>query len=256
MKGNITVAKSWNELNDWQVQQIAHLYLNTPVDEFDSAYLKMIFAVFQKSPNPKNRNFLRKLVREIPVSELSKHTDWLLKTTSYYRFPEIEGLIRPTDALGDISIRQFSTIDSFFYSWNKEKNDINLKRLVASIYRINEQFYDTDLPAVDKITRSISKSKMEQIALGYMFTRMYIADKFPVIFPKKEKTEEEELKPVFKKLEEQYIPFDKTIIAMSMEELQPLGKKQDANNVRIYEFMSVLSETILHHEKNKKNAGK
>lgn len=85
---------------------------------------------------------------------------------------------------------------------------------------------------------------------------MYIADKFPIVFPKKVKSEEEELMPVFKKMEEQYIPFDKTIIAMSMEELQPLGKKQDANNVRISEFMSVLSETMLYHEKKNKNAGK
>jgi hypothetical protein len=37
-----------------------------------------------------------------------------------------------------------------------------------------------------------------------------------------------------------------------MDELQPLGKKQDIDKVRIYEFLSVLSETILYHRaKNK-----
>ena len=46
MQGNITVAKSWNQLNDWQVAEIAHLYLNTPVEDFADAYLKMIFIIY------------------------------------------------------------------------------------------------------------------------------------------------------------------------------------------------------------------
>ena len=121
MQGNITVAKSWNQLNDWQVAEIAHLYLNTPVEDFADAYLKMIFIVF---PAPKEE-------------------------------------------------------------------------------------------------------------------------------------EEEEFKPIFTKKNQPYVPFDKVIVGMSMDELQPLGKKQDVNDVRIYEFLSVLSESILYHrEKAKANERK
>ena len=35
---------------------------------------------------------------------------------------------------------------------------------------------------------------------------------------------------------------------MAMDELQPLGKKQDADQVRVYEFLGVLSESILFHK--------
>lgn len=45
MTGNITVAKSWNELNQWQAQEIAHLYLNTAVDDFADAYLKRLISI-------------------------------------------------------------------------------------------------------------------------------------------------------------------------------------------------------------------
>ena len=65
MQGNITVAKSWSQLNDWQVAEIAHLYLNTPVEDFADAYLKMIFIVFQKSQNKKSQKFLRRLLKEV-----------------------------------------------------------------------------------------------------------------------------------------------------------------------------------------------
>ena len=75
---------------------------------------------------------------------------------------------------------------------------------------------------------------------------MHIQDLFPIVFPKKkEEDEEEELKPVFKKKEEKYVPFDRAVLAMAMDELQPLGKKQDINQVRIYEFFSVMSESII-----------
>jgi len=105
------------------------------------------------------------------------------------------------------------------------------------------------------ITDQIPEKQMEAIALAYLFTRKYIEDKFKIVFPKKETEEKEKLQPVFKKKDEEVIPFDKALVAMAMDELQPLGKKQDINNVRIYEFLSVLSESILYH-KRKANEGK
>jgi len=104
MQGNITVAGSWNDLNDWQLQEIAHLYLNTPVDDFADAYLKMIFIVYQKSPDTKSRLWLRRLLKEVPVSELEKHTKYLKEKSDLFRFPDIPGLIKPADRIENISI--------------------------------------------------------------------------------------------------------------------------------------------------------
>lgn len=257
MVNNIWIATSWNELNEWQVEEIAHLYLNTKSEDIPKVYPQMISAVYQKENTSKHRFELYKLISNVPMSELSKHTQFLLEKTNYYRFPEITGLIRPSDRLGNITIRQFSTIDTFFHNYNQDKNLLNLKRLVASLYRIREKFDDLDLPEVDKITRNIPVKKMEAIALAFLFTRISIADQFKVVFPEKqEEPEGKKLQPIFNR-QDIYVPFDKIIIGMSMDEMQPLGKKQDINDVRIYEFLNVLSESILYHkEKAKAYEGK
>ena len=253
MEGNITVARSWNELNNWQLSEIAHLYLNTTPENFSEAYKVMIMILFQKTPEKEDQKFLKKLKRNVPISELEKHAKFLKDTTNLTRFPEIPGLIKPADGLGDITARHFSTIDTYFFHWNNDRNDLNLKRLAASLYRIKPQFDDLDIMKVDAITRKMSIKELESIALAYMFNRIYIEELYPIVFPPpQEETEEEKFKPVFKK-KPVFTPFDKAIIAMSMDELQPLGKKQDVNNVRIYEFFSVMSESIIYH-RNKANA--
>lgn len=257
MEGNITVATSWNKLNDWQLAEIAHLYLNTKPEDFADAYLKMIFIVFQKSPEKKDREFLKKLINEVPISELEKHTTYLREKTDLYRFPEIPGLIKPVDRLRNITIYHFSAIDTYFHYWFQDKKLLNLKRFVASLYRVNEEYDELDLPKVDAVTRHICVKKMEAIALAFWFTKMYIQDQFKIVFPVKNKTEEEKLKPVFKNSNVDYVPFDKAILAMAMDELQPLGKKQDINKVRIYEFFPVMSESIIYNQaKQKANEGK
>ena len=253
MEGNITVATSWNQLNDWQLAEIAHLYLNTPVENFAEAYLEMIKIVFQKTPEKASEKFLRKLLNEVPISELEKHTTYLREKTDLYRFPEIPGLIKPVDRLRNITIYHFSAADTYFHYWFKDKNLLNLKRFVASLYRINEDYDELDLPKVDAITRHICVKKMEAIALAFWFTKMYIQDLYKIVFPVKNKDEEEEkMKPVFKKTNVQYVPFDKAILAMAMDELQPLGKKQDINKVRIYEFFPVMSESIVYNQAKQK----
>lgn len=257
MEGNVIVAKSWNQLNDWQLQEIAHLYLNTPVDDFAEAYAKMILIVYQKSPDLKARLQLKRITDDVPITELAKHTGYLKDKNNLYRFPEIPGVIKPADKIENISARQFSTIDTYFFKWNNERNLLNLKRLVATLYRLNDQYDDLDLKNVSMVTDRIPEKQMEAVALAYMFIRKHIEDQFPIVFPKTPETEEEKLRPVFKKKDSDFVPFDKALLAMAMDELQPLGKKQDVNNVRIYEFLSVMSESIVYHKaKQKSNEGK
>lgn len=257
MERNIIIAKSWNQLNDWQLGEIAHLYLNTPIEDFAEAYLEMILIVYQKSPKLKDRLKLKKLTKEVPITELEKYTQFLKDKNDLYRFPEILGLIKPADKIENISARQFSTIDTYFFIWNKDKSLLNLKRLVATLYRCKEQYDDLDLRNVAMISDKIPVKQMEAIALAYMFSRRYIEESFPIVFPKDVETEEEKLKPTFKKKENAIVPFDKALLAMAMDEIQPLGKKQDINNVRIYEFLSVMSESIVVHKaREKANEGK
>ncbi len=251
IKGNISIASSWNQLNDWQAQEIAHLYLNASAEDFTEAYVKMILVVYQKSPSKKDRRFLDKLTKEVPISELEKYCTYLRDSTNFFRFPEISGLIKPADRIENITIRQFSTIDTFFYAWNQERSIINLKRLVTTLYRLHHEYDALDLRPVALITDKIPVKQMEAIALAYLFTRIYIENKYPIIFPKKDETEDINV-PVFKSQNKSFVPFDKVITAMAMDELQPLGKKQDANNVRVYEFLDVYSESIVYQKQKAK----
>ena len=136
-------------------------------------------------------------------------------------------------------------------------SNAKLVRVVTFNISKNEKYDDLDLEKVAKITDKISEKQMHAIALAFLFTRKYIEEKFPIVFPPPKEEEEEEFKPIFTKKNQPYVPFDKVIVGMSMDELQPLGKKQDVNDVRIYEFLSVLSESILYHrEKAKANERK
>lgn len=261
---NITVAKSWSELNKWQKEEIAHLYLNSDPENFEDSYLQMIFILYQKKKGFFAKLKLLWLLRNIPISSLEPFARFLLETTSFYSFPEIKyrkgwkfwkerKLIKPSDRLGNIVIKHFSVIDTFFDTYDRNKIEINLRRFVASLYRIKEDFDELDLPEVAKITDKLSLKKMESIALAYKFTRLYIWEKFPIVFPQPpEEKGEKELKPVFKKKEQKYVPFEKIIVGLAMDELQPLGKKQDINKTRIYEFLGVLTESIIYHKEKQK----
>ena len=250
---NITVAKSWSELNDWQKEEISHIYLNSDPENFEGSYLQMIFILFQKKKSFFAKLKLLWLLRNIPISSLEPFARFLLETTNFYSFPEIKGLKKPSDRLGNIIIKHFSVIDTFFDAYDRDKSEINLRRFVASLYRIKDDFDELDLPEVANITDKISIKKMERIALSYKFTRLHIWEKFPIVFPKppEEKTENE-LKPIFKKKEQKYMPFEKIIVGLAMDELQPIGKKQDINKTRIYEFLGVLTESIIYHKEKQK----
>lgn len=245
---DIKVPTSWRELNEWQVQEIAHLFLNAQPNDVE-VYIKMILICYQKSNSYSDFKKMKKIAKEITISDLEEHVQFLQNSTDFHSFPEIEGLIKPSDRIENITIRQFSTIDTFFHFWNTDRSEINLKRLVATLYRKNEKFDDLDLIEVSKITDKIPVKKMEAIALAFLFTLMHIEDRFPIVFPKpKEETEEDKLTPVFHRKENKFVPFDKVIVGMAMDELQPLGKKQDADQVRVYEFLGVLSESIMYHK--------
>lgn len=257
---NIKVARSWGELNEWQLQEIAHLYLNTSVEEFEGAYLKMIFILFQRKKGFWANLRLSWILKEIPITKLSKHSKFLLEQTSLHSFPSISGLVKPADRIGNITSKHYSVCDAFFHQWEEDKSEINLRRFVASLYRLEDKFDELKMPEVSKITDTLSHKERQRIALAYKFVRIYIWEKYPVIFPKpKEKnTEEEKLSPTFGKKEQKYTPFDKVIMGLVYDEDKPLGIKKEANDTRIYEFLNILTESILRYKEKERihNANK
>ena len=250
---SITVAKSWQELNTWQLQEIAHLYLNTKPEAFEKEFPKMVFILFQKHRSILAKMKLQQLLSMVPFSELAPYGEFLLQTTNFHIFPEISGLIKPADRLSNITVKQFSFADKFFDDWEKDRTDLKLRRFVASLYRIKEEFDELDLSAVAKSTDNLTPKEREAIALTYLFCRIYIWNKFPVVFPKPNPDEEKVKSPKFQKAKE-YQSFDKIILGLVFSEEKPLGTKEEANATRIYEFLNVLSESILRYKEKERHA--
>ncbi|WP_265427884.1 hypothetical protein [Chryseobacterium sp. YIM B08800] len=246
---NITVAKSWQELNEWQLQEIVDLYLNQFDKTPEKAFGKMIIILFQKNKGFWSRIKLWKIIRQVPISTLSEFGDFLLQPPKLHSFPEIENLRKPADRLGDLSIKQFSFMDQFFHSWMETKSDKFLRALCASIYRIGENFDEQNLPSIAKETDKISKKERQVIGFTYLSSYHHLADQFPVVFPKPKEKTSEEIKEN-RKPKAKHQPFSEIILNLVMnEETQPLGNLHESNSTRIYEFMHVFTKIII---KNKK----
>lgn len=250
----ITVPTSWRELTEWQLEEIAHLYLHSDPEAFQYAFRNMIFVFLQKEPVASQRTRLYNILQHAPMEELAWHAEFLLKTTDLHSFPGIEGLHQPADRLASLTAKQFSFADKFFHDYENDKSEINLRRFVASLYTLGE-FNQLQLPKVAEITGTITLKKCERIALAYKFVQLHIWKSYPVIFPKKSDSEEESFRPVFQK-KAVYQTFDKVILGLVFSDEQPLGTKQEADNTLLYDFLNVLQESIIRYEEKKRQNAK
>lgn len=192
-----------------------------------------------------------RLLNKVTLSSLENYIDFIVNKTELYHYPKVPGLVEPHPRLGDITIKHFSAIDVFFDKYENDRGLLNLNRFLASLYRMEEIYDELLIPEIGKITSSLNLKTKQKIALAYKFTRLLIWDLYPVIFPREKIATEGEDFPVFRK-KPKYVLFDKVLIGLAMDELQPLGKKQDINSTRISEFMNVLSESILYHKEKQK----
>lgn len=251
---NITVAKSWQELNAWQLEEIVDMYLNAAEKDWEKAFEKMILILFQKKKGFWARMRLWKIINQVPISTLAEFGEFLLQPPKVHRFPEIKNLKKPADRLGDLSIKQFSFMDQFFHHWMEDKSDNYLRALCASIYRLNDSFDEQHLSKIAKYTDKLTKKQRQVIGFIYMSCYHHIAEEFPVVFPKPKKKEGETEKPIKKA---PFQPFSKIILNIVMyEETQPLGNLHESRNTRIYDFMTVFTEIIIKNKKLEKEYGK
>ncbi len=245
---------AWNELNDWQLEQLAFLWFNPKkANTFAATYLNMLEVLFRKKEGVCSWLRWQCLLRRVPVSRLRAYGNFLLEMPKCYRFPEVrikgKKLVKPGDRLGDISIEQFSAADALFFRWRTTQDDIHLKQLAASLYTLDGKFSPFQLPAVAQYTDCLRPSQRYFIGMVFMSIHQYIRQRYPKIFPPPVK--EKSLRPVFKN-KENYTPFAKIIRAMAMEERQPLGGLKDCKHTRLYDFMNMLEESILRYEKMEK----
>jgi hypothetical protein len=246
MKYNI--ATTWQGLNAWQVEKIAGLYFANENQEAPGYNgLKILQYVFMQQDSFWQRLKFKRLLSQVPISTLEPYLAFVFEEPVLHQFPQINGLQKPADRLGDISIKQFSVCDALFHRWRSTKNTIFLRQLVASLYRLGPNFNPQLLADIAEITDKLSLEKQCAIGLVYWSVRNFIIKRYPKVFPPP-KNQEEELKPSFSQ-KSNYLPFSKLITVMALDERQPLGDHKRCSNTLIYDFFEILSESIILSEK-------
>lgn len=246
---DITIPTQWQELHTWQREKICTLLFDKE-ENFHDNFLKIVRILFLNKNTFFDKIRTARIFKQVPISELLPYADFLLKERNHYTFPKVSNkLDTPLPRLADCSIKQFSVIDAVFYKWKTEDNELYLKQLVATLYRLKGKDFDVnDLPKVAEITDAISEGKRAEIGFVYTCIREYIINKYPKIFPPASRTVETE-KPIFKNHQKQsYTPFSKVITAMAMDEKQPLGNLHDCNRTRLYDFFDIFQEMIIRQE--------
>lgn len=246
MRLDFNIPTRWDQLNEYQLLQIAPVFFAETAGSKE--LLKILRAIFCPDKKLSTAFRYKFLLNSVSVKDLLPHLEFIRTEPEVYAFPEIGGLHAPSVRLGNLLIEQFSVADQLFYNWRTSKDEIELRRLVAALYTFG-QFHKSDMPAVANITDKISPALRSRIALAFWSCRLSIIQNFPKVFPKPATPNPDDVVPVFSKQPGGYTPFNQIIITMTFEEPQPLGNYQNAKRTNLYEFLNVLTQSIIRQEK-------
>lgn len=241
----VTIPSSWNELTDYQQREIINIINNTEGEDFTDSFIQIVLVLLMKKGTAVEYYKARKVLNNYPISAFKDLAAFVMEKPELYRFPEIKGLTKPADRIGDLTIKQFSLCDTLLYRYSQEKKEIYLRQLVASLYRMGD-FDEQKLPAIAKITDKLDIKEAKRIGFVFSAVRMYITDVYPDIFVK-EKEESDPLKPVFR-TKKGHTPFSKIIVMMAADELKLLGNLHECQNTKVYDFLNALAESKKIHK--------
>ncbi len=245
-----TIATTWNDLNDWQLQKIAKLILMSDTKQVLSFWL--VYYLFIEKPTIWNHIKLGKLLLSVPLKELYPYTTFLVEKTDRTKFPEYlnYGTLRlkgPNDRLSNLSIDQFSLVDILYYRWSTNKEEIELNRFVSALYTPEDKIFSRNETALthSQFVTTIPLDQKLAILLAYIGSREYLTSSYPHIFPKsKAKTKEKS----------SYHSFDLIINKMSLSVPQPFGNYYKTKEAKLYDFMTLYATQLQEQkEKDKKN---
>lgn len=106
----------------------------------------------------------------------------------------------PSDDFRNVTIGQFAFADTYFIQYIRDKKPEQLNKLITSLYYLVEWDPDGFLGLENKISLISEKTKTA-ILFNYMIMRMWIMQKYPYVFPKPPKdndnkeSKKETLKP-------------------------------------------------------------
>lgn len=264
---NLKFATSWNALTPKQLQEISYgieLYLTflecRPKETHPLHFSRLFIHIVKNLLRVNNWFKVWISLRQVPPEEYKKEIQFLLDGVTRTKFLpafKLKNTIYypPLDRLQNITIKEFSFIDTMYYNWRKTKKDIYLDHLCAALYRpAGGDELDIRKPfnkiLVEKEVDKFGKlNKKKKVAIGYTYEgcRNYIAQLYPHVFPKpiKNEAEEEENTP---KKEPAYTPFGQLLMYKIKFDTSKLESTQ---NLNAHEFLGIY-ENELKEQKNHK----
>lgn len=240
-----TIATKWNELNDWQLGEVAKVFF-TGVPESQRMY-RLVYILFGVKRNLWRMFKLRYLSLRVPFKELSKHCRFLLLESDRTIFPKVltlgtKKLYGPSDRLSSISIEQFSLADVFYYMWAKKYDVKELNRLVSVLYLPKGVTFDKSNLSHSVYVELMPLAQKLSVVLAYIGTRNYFRGKYKHVFPPSDATAKGE-----------YHSFSEIIVSMARSENQPFGGYYETAAANAIDFLKVYNEE-LKSQKQKKRA--
>lgn len=194
------VPTEWGELTTEQYMMIVCSLLGkSTVKDYYTTLLGIPFSVFELSDDWTRYN-------------LQQLMTWLgegkTETNRFY-IPSIEGLKAPEDMLGNVTLQQFMTVDTFFgyYAGSTtddcQMGDVSLLcQFVAALYlRKNERYYVAstrrtllDIPGQNEVVVDLDKNadmlmkradriRMYGIYINWLMIKAWLSRVYPLLFP-------------------------------------------------------------------------
>jgi|GEM_PF-2058255 len=274
MEYDFTIAKKWNDLNFYQIGEIAKLYMSDrklEKEEFQFLLLTILFvdiAVGSDGYEEKAASF-NVLINEVHLMKIDEndqdylfqYIEFLEKSMDLTKFPpavELDGKVYfgPADRLSNITIEELTFADHLYFDWMTKKRQIDLDRLVTVLYRPESRVENLEdrrevfsrQTLVDRGSILPTMDENLKYAIGFAFkgSREALFSKFRIVFPSiKSKFKGNERKPI------KYKSFNPMITSMAMGESSPLGNLHDVKKTNAVDFFEVVQETIIIERKRK-----
>lgn len=248
---NYRIPTCWSECNEYQLQKISDVLLKNRNKIGVNETVELLRSVFIPKDTIWEKIKFKWLLNNYSLREFIPYLSFLNTMPKVYHFPIIKGLISPRLYLSSLTIKQFSLADKLFYEYQTTQDLLKLRQLVATLYCI-DRFSEENLSNVAEITDNYPHL-WHRVLLAYISCRQYIIEKYPKIFPPTSVTEEV-IKPELTKGRKSYTSFNDVIITLAFEKPQPLGTYNQAKNTSVYEFLTVLTSSIIRQEKIEKDA--
>jgi len=262
---NINLATQWNQLTELQLCEISaaldhfHKFRDCHPPEFQPAHYSRLYVNLVKNLLRTN-NFIKVWIalRQIPPDTYKEHVGFLISEIARTKFlPEFEFKNKlyfpPADRLQNLTIKEFSFVDSLYFNWRKTNDNRYLDMLFAALYRpagtsskendprrsFDKYFIEQDVLALAKIP--IKK----KIAVAYCYegSRNYIVKQYPHVFPKPPKQD-----PKDKVKAAKYTPFGK-LLHFKIQ-FDP-SKLESTQNLNVHDFFGPYENELI-EMKNKK----